>query len=144
MINFIKIILLMQQVLDNEFSDDNRRRCAEAAKPLITAVDELTTFASSPEFASIPAKISHHVSQPKGLQIFWVNECIIVRLELCGSLCQNNIQKIRSFFHQGLFEAGWFYVLRVILRIFFPESWHCPKRVSRRRLKYKHKHLKIG
>ncbi len=45
-------------MLDNDFSDINRQRCAEAARPLITAVEELNTFASSPEFASIPAKIS--------------------------------------------------------------------------------------
>ena len=53
--------LLLQQ-LDNDFSDENRRRCAEAAGPLTQAVDELTTFASSPEFASIPARISPQVS----------------------------------------------------------------------------------
>ena len=50
------------QVLDNEFTDENRRRCAEAARPLVSAVEELTTFACSPEFASVPAKISHPVS----------------------------------------------------------------------------------
>ncbi|XP_064644929.1 talin-1-like isoform X17 [Lineus longissimus] len=45
--------------LDSNFSDENRQKCAAASRPLIQAVDELTTFASSPEFASIPAKISH-------------------------------------------------------------------------------------
>ena len=44
------------QVLDSEFTEDNRARCAEAAKPLLEAVDELSAFASSPEFASVPAK----------------------------------------------------------------------------------------
>jgi len=49
-------------VLDNEFTDDNRKKCAEAAKPLLQAVEVLSTFASSPEFASVPAKISDKVS----------------------------------------------------------------------------------
>ena len=52
---------LLPQALDSDFSDENRRKCAEAARPLLQAVDELTTFASSPEFASIPAKISQKV-----------------------------------------------------------------------------------
>ncbi|RUS77310.1 hypothetical protein EGW08_014937, partial [Elysia chlorotica] len=46
------------KALDQDFTDENRQKCAEAAKPLIRAVDELTTFASSPEFASKPAKVS--------------------------------------------------------------------------------------
>jgi hypothetical protein len=49
------------QALDQDFTEENRLRCAEAAKPLTDAVDELTTFASSPEFASMPAKISPEV-----------------------------------------------------------------------------------
>ncbi|XP_033725564.1 talin-1-like isoform X5 [Pecten maximus] len=52
--NLVKAI----KALDSEFTEENRERCAEAAKPLIEAVDELTKFASSPEFASVPAKIS--------------------------------------------------------------------------------------
>ena len=52
--NLVKAI----KALDNDFSDSNRRMCAEAAKPLIQAVESLTTYASSPEFASVPAKIS--------------------------------------------------------------------------------------
>ncbi|XP_065932439.1 talin-2-like [Magallana gigas] len=52
--NLVKAI----KVLDQDFTEENRQRCAEAAKPLTDAVDELTTFASSPEFASMPAKIS--------------------------------------------------------------------------------------
>jgi hypothetical protein len=39
----------------------NRQRCAEAARPLLQAVDELTMFASSPEFASVLAKIGPQV-----------------------------------------------------------------------------------
>jgi talin len=46
------------KVLDSEFTDENRKKCAEAAKPLLQAVDVLSSFASSPEFASVPAKIS--------------------------------------------------------------------------------------
>ncbi|KAH9509677.1 Talin-2, partial [Bulinus truncatus] len=51
------------QALDSDFTDENRQRCAEAARPLINAVEELTTFASSPEFASKPAKISAQARQ---------------------------------------------------------------------------------
>nr|XP_037279500.1 talin-2-like isoform X2 [Rhipicephalus microplus] len=47
------------KMLDQEPSDANRQRCGEATRPLIDAVDSLTTFASSPEFAGVPAKISH-------------------------------------------------------------------------------------
>ncbi|XP_013386332.1 talin-1 isoform X1 [Lingula anatina] len=52
--NLVKAI----KALDSDFSEQNRKRCADAAKPLIGAVEELTTFASSPEFTSVPAKIS--------------------------------------------------------------------------------------
>ncbi|KAL6421998.1 hypothetical protein ACFW04_010831 [Cataglyphis niger] len=46
------------KALDKNYSDTNREKCAEATKPLLEAVDNLCTFASSPEFASQPAKIS--------------------------------------------------------------------------------------
>jgi len=46
------------KVLDSDFTDDNRRQCTEAARPLLQAVEVLTTFACSPEFASVPARIS--------------------------------------------------------------------------------------
>ncbi|WAR29544.1 TLN1-like protein, partial [Mya arenaria] len=52
--NLVKAI----KALDSNFTEENRQKCAEAAKPLVDAVDELTTFASSPEFASKQAKIS--------------------------------------------------------------------------------------
>ncbi len=39
-------------------SEKNRLECAKATEPLVKAVEGLTTFASSPQFASIPAKIS--------------------------------------------------------------------------------------
>jgi len=47
--------------MEGGLTDANRRRCAEAAKPLLQAVETLTTFAASPEFASIPAAISEKV-----------------------------------------------------------------------------------
>uniref|UniRef100_A0A8W8NJ43 Talin-1 n=1 Tax=Magallana gigas TaxID=29159 RepID=A0A8W8NJ43_MAGGI len=56
--NLVKAI----KALDQDFTEENRQRCAEAAKPLTDAVDELTTFASSPEFANMPA------CQPKSAQ----------------------------------------------------------------------------
>lgn len=37
---------------------ETRKRCSDATKPLIEAVDNLCTFASSPEFASVPARVS--------------------------------------------------------------------------------------
>ncbi|XP_077996572.1 talin-1-like isoform X2 [Glandiceps talaboti] len=52
--NLVKSI----KALDGNFSDENRQKCAVATRPLLDSVDNLCTFASSPEFASIPAKIS--------------------------------------------------------------------------------------
>uniref|UniRef100_F6WWU2 Talin-2 n=1 Tax=Ciona intestinalis TaxID=7719 RepID=F6WWU2_CIOIN len=46
------------KALDGNFSEENRANCSQATKPLIDAVESLTTFASNPEFASVPAKIS--------------------------------------------------------------------------------------
>ncbi|XP_015597713.1 talin-1 isoform X2 [Cephus cinctus] len=46
------------KALDKDYSEANREKCAEATKPLLDAVDNLCTFAGSPEFASQPAKIS--------------------------------------------------------------------------------------
>ena len=42
-------------------SPENREFCGEATEPLLEAVDNLVTYASSPEFASVPAKISSQV-----------------------------------------------------------------------------------
>jgi len=47
--------------MEGSLTDVNRQRCAEAAKPLLHAVETLTTFAASPEFASIPAAVSEKV-----------------------------------------------------------------------------------
>lgn len=54
-------ICLALQALDGDFSEENRNRCRVATAPLIEAVENLTTFASNPEFASVPAKISNEV-----------------------------------------------------------------------------------
>ena len=56
-------LFVIYQALDSDFMEENRRKCAEAARPLTDAVEELTMFASSPEFASKPAKISPQVWQ---------------------------------------------------------------------------------
>ena len=40
---------------------ENRQDCAQATEPLLDAVENLVTYASSPEFASVPAKISPQV-----------------------------------------------------------------------------------
>ncbi|KAM9366203.1 talin-2 isoform 2-T2 [Symphorus nematophorus] len=52
--NLVKTI----KALDGDFSEENRNRCRVATAPLIEAVENLTTFASNPEFASVPAQIS--------------------------------------------------------------------------------------
>merc|ERR550519_2300068 len=44
--------------LDSNYTDENRQATANSTRPLIEAVDNLCQFASSPEFASVPAKIS--------------------------------------------------------------------------------------
>ena len=76
------------QALDNNFTDENRQRCAEAAKPLTDAVEELTTFASSPEFASKPAKISEKVHKTwlGILRDFFMRKICWVLRKLIGGL----------------------------------------------------------
>jgi len=44
--------------LDSNYCPENRAACASSTRPLIEAVDNLCQFASSPEFASVPGKIS--------------------------------------------------------------------------------------
>ena len=46
------------KALDANYSESNRTTCSSATQPLIEAVDNLCQFASSPEFASVPAKIA--------------------------------------------------------------------------------------
>ncbi|XP_028827699.1 talin-1 isoform X4 [Denticeps clupeoides] len=52
--NLVKSI----KALDGAFNQENREKCRAATGPLIEAVDNLTAFASNPEFASVPAQIS--------------------------------------------------------------------------------------
>uniref|UniRef100_A0A3B3YJZ8 Talin 2b n=1 Tax=Poecilia mexicana TaxID=48701 RepID=A0A3B3YJZ8_9TELE len=56
--NLVKTI----KALDGDFSEDNRNRCRVATAPLLEAVENLSTFANNPEFASIPAQISNEGS----------------------------------------------------------------------------------
>ncbi|XP_062417803.1 talin-2a isoform X2 [Pungitius pungitius] len=53
--NLVKTI----KALDGDFSDENRKKCHVATAPLIEAVENLTAFASNPEFASVAANISN-------------------------------------------------------------------------------------
>ena len=46
------------QSLASQPIEENRVACAETTKPLVEAVEALTTFVSSPQFASTSAKIS--------------------------------------------------------------------------------------
>ena len=48
-------------MLDGDFTTANKQLCAEASRPLIEAVEKLTAYGSSPEFASVPARISKEV-----------------------------------------------------------------------------------
>ncbi|XP_049882478.1 talin-1 isoform X7 [Pectinophora gossypiella] len=48
------------KALDTDYSESNRARCAAATAPLQDAVSSLCQFADSPEFASVPARISAH------------------------------------------------------------------------------------
>ncbi|MEQ2197543.1 hypothetical protein XENOCAPTIV_031017 [Xenoophorus captivus] len=72
---------IVRKALDGDFSEENRNRCRVATAPLIEAVENLTTFASNPEFASVPAKISNEVDKAPGQRecdssIDNINKCI--------------------------------------------------------------------
>lgn len=54
------------QALDGTFNEENRERCRTATAPLIEAMDNLTAFASNPEFATVPAQISSEVGCRRG------------------------------------------------------------------------------
>ncbi|XP_054631545.1 talin-2 isoform X2 [Dunckerocampus dactyliophorus] len=56
--NLVKTI----KALDGDFSEENRNRCRVATTPLLEAVENLSTFANNPDFASIPAQISNEGS----------------------------------------------------------------------------------
>merc|ERR1719230_304510 len=56
--NATAILVKEIKKLDSNYTDENRAATAQSTRPLIEAVDNLCQFASSPEFASLPAKIS--------------------------------------------------------------------------------------
>jgi len=73
--------------MEGSLTDANRQRCAEAAKPLLQAIETLTNFAASPEFASIPAAISEKVCNMLILCMISLN-----RVQTCNqilALCEN-------------------------------------------------------
>lgn len=56
--NATAILVKEIKKLDGNYTEENRQATANSTRPLIEAVENLTQFASSPEFASVPAKIS--------------------------------------------------------------------------------------
>ena len=46
------------KALDPNYTQGNRQKCSNATQPLIEAVDNLCQFAATPEYASVPARIS--------------------------------------------------------------------------------------
>uniref|UniRef100_A0A8D2JXH4 Talin 1 n=1 Tax=Theropithecus gelada TaxID=9565 RepID=A0A8D2JXH4_THEGE len=60
--NLVKTI----KALDGAFTEENRAQCRAATAPLLEAVDNLSAFASNPEFSSIPAQISPEVRRCEG------------------------------------------------------------------------------
>ncbi|XP_032887603.1 talin-1 isoform X2 [Amblyraja radiata] len=82
--NLVKTI----KALDGAFSNDNREKCRAATVPLIEAVENLTAFASNPEFVSIPAQIS-----PEGLNAM---EPIVVAAKTMLGSSTGLIQTARS------------------------------------------------
>ena len=60
-VKFTQSTWLVSKVYAGDMSPENRQLCGEATEPLLEAVDNLVTYASSPEFASVPAKISSQV-----------------------------------------------------------------------------------
>lgn len=82
--NLVKTI----KALDGAFTNDNREKCRAATVPLIEAVENLTAFASNPEFVSIPAQIS-----PEGLNAM---EPIVVAAKTMLGSSTGLIQTARS------------------------------------------------
>jgi talin len=54
------------QTFAGNMNEGNRLSCADATKPLRNSVHSLTAYALSPEFASLPAKISDEVKYSTG------------------------------------------------------------------------------
>ncbi|GCB73134.1 hypothetical protein scyTo_0006641 [Scyliorhinus torazame] len=82
--NLVKTI----KSLDGAFTDGNREHCRAATVPLIEAVENLTAFASNPEFVSVPAQIS-----PEGLNAM---EPIVVAAKTMLDSSTSLIQTARS------------------------------------------------
>lgn len=61
------LLSLPLQALDGAFTEENRAQCRAATAPLLEAVDNLSAFASNPEFSSVPAQISPEVRQGEGM-----------------------------------------------------------------------------
>lgn len=78
------------QVLDGDFTEENRRKCTEASRPLLQAVEVLTTFAGSPEFAGVPARISDKVS--------WLVFFFLVSCSFVGNLLPTIVGFFLQFF----------------------------------------------
>ena len=58
--------IFIPQVVGSTFTQENRRRCADAAIPLMEAVENITSYASLPEFLSVPAQITPQVGKVIG------------------------------------------------------------------------------
>ena len=61
--NATAILVKEIKKLDGNYTDENRAATAASTRPLLEAVENLTQFASSPEFASVPARISEQGRQ---------------------------------------------------------------------------------
>lgn len=79
------------QALDQEPTEKNRQNTAGAIKPLTEAVENLTTFASSPEFASIPAKISQKVFVFQNMKVFFYIVTNVIYVLHAFYLCEIEI-----------------------------------------------------
>ena len=80
---FIMCLCVLLQALDGAFNPENREKCKAATGPLIEAVDNLTAFASNPEFASVPAQISPEVPSAHMLHLFNNTVCFLSPCVLC-------------------------------------------------------------
>ena len=113
----------LPQALDGDFSEENRNKCHVATSPLIQAVENLSTFANNPEFASIPAQISHEVGV-RGICVqdvaFFILEIIGKTIKICFISSQPNL---KCTFVQR--QEGKVFVMYWCMQ--FPEK-QCPSR----------------
>lgn len=80
-------IMFLFQALDGAFNQENREKCRAATGPLIEAVDNLTAFASNPEFASIPAQISPEVSHYLTAEAFFTHVHAQLKNHINRNMC---------------------------------------------------------